>query len=844
MGFLCQCPFGVSGVRCEHDSIGFEELSFMEFPPLDPRSNLISLEVATVQQNCLLLYNTGGASYQDFIALELVEGRVCLSFDLGAGPVRLETGKRVADGLFHSITVKRIGNIGSVLVDGCTDVDPDRFCSSQSDGFGSERILNVGSGNMTFGGLRSIGVLLVHPGQVRTHDFVGCARNIHVNGRALTPDMALGAHNILQRCPRKIIPPCQSSPCQNGGLCHDRWSHSVCECKSLYTGSNCATEISEDVVLHFSGKDYIECVFKERYKRDILLKDLKYDGLHDEVTNKYSTLIEIKFKTRNNGVLMSVIGNNGYTMLMLKDQKLHFTLDTTSGFAVEAPVADGLWHILSVISDGQNAVFYFDEQAILNTTRGIYITPVTLDRIVLGRAVPQLRSRLQLSGFSGCVEYFKVAGYTLPGSGHSDMMEVIPSPSLLQTSCPSSSSCLASPCPADNYTWLGDEAISPQSPENGWWQACGAPGQESTWACICLHNSSSRSCDVCTSARDRGDGCSSDRWSAPLWVIAVLLLLLAVAVVITLFYTLRHLRARQDVWWCQNKSSPQRTTTHGTENYVFASDDVISVRVGETMEERRPPDIILNENQGSGVGVYHESDAKVGQRLPQGSELDYYEIDSYSITFHSDTDSLKRRATKHCDGPCCTRADPRGRGRDIQPLSDSKKSPLSHGRTTKSERLSPSLHPELRPYVDTYHLLPCHPQGPKRSVGPGPVQALSAEEVRQLNDAPQQIVRPSTITPTAANDISADCGAGSGSEFEHGQHAVTEHTDVTDSRLAPGSLISKHPCNSSPTRAPAEWESLLNTCVKFSAFAGVFEDIASLPSEIKCDTHTDLVEFI
>ena len=66
---------------------------------------------------------------------------------------------------------------------------------------------------------------------------------------------------------------------------------------------------------HFSGKDYIECVFKESYKRDIILKDLKYDGLHDEVTNKYSTLIDVKFKTRNNGVLMSVLGINGYTML-------------------------------------------------------------------------------------------------------------------------------------------------------------------------------------------------------------------------------------------------------------------------------------------------------------------------------------------------------------------------------------------------------------------------------------------------------------------------------------------------------------------------------------------------
>ena len=92
------------------------------------------------------------------------------------------------------------------------------------------------------------------------------------------------------------------------------------------------------------------------------------------------------------------MGSNFLCNLQLKDQKLHFTLDTTSGFAVEAPVADGLWHILSVISDGQNAVFYLDEQAILNTTRGIDITPVTLDRIVLGRAVPQLRSRLQLSG--------------------------------------------------------------------------------------------------------------------------------------------------------------------------------------------------------------------------------------------------------------------------------------------------------------------------------------------------------------------------------------------------------------------------------------------------------------
>lgn len=102
---------GVSGVHCEEHSYGFEELSYMEFPPLDPRRNFISLEFATVQQNSLLLYNPGGESSQEFLALEILDGRVRFSYDLGSGPVRLETEKQVADGLFHSIMARRIGNV-------------------------------------------------------------------------------------------------------------------------------------------------------------------------------------------------------------------------------------------------------------------------------------------------------------------------------------------------------------------------------------------------------------------------------------------------------------------------------------------------------------------------------------------------------------------------------------------------------------------------------------------------------------------------------------------------------------------------------------------------------------
>ncbi len=102
---------GVSGVNCEEHSYGFQEISYIEFPPLDSQYNFIYLECATVQQNALLLYNHDDPSTSDFLALEIVSGRLWLSYDLGSGVIRLETGKVVADGSFHNITIRRNGNV-------------------------------------------------------------------------------------------------------------------------------------------------------------------------------------------------------------------------------------------------------------------------------------------------------------------------------------------------------------------------------------------------------------------------------------------------------------------------------------------------------------------------------------------------------------------------------------------------------------------------------------------------------------------------------------------------------------------------------------------------------------
>lgn len=66
-------------------------------------------------------------------------------------------------------------------------------------------------------------------------------------------------------------------------------------------------------MLRFNGNDYIEYVIKERFKRDYLLKDLLDD--EKEGNTRDPTVINIKFKTKDNGVLLFVVGQTGYTML-------------------------------------------------------------------------------------------------------------------------------------------------------------------------------------------------------------------------------------------------------------------------------------------------------------------------------------------------------------------------------------------------------------------------------------------------------------------------------------------------------------------------------------------------
>lgn len=90
----------------------------MEFPSLDPNNNYIYIKFATLQSNALLMYNhdnqTGDKA--EFLALEILEGRMRFSFNLGSGTYKLMTMIRVSDGHFHTVIARRAGMVSLCIL--------------------------------------------------------------------------------------------------------------------------------------------------------------------------------------------------------------------------------------------------------------------------------------------------------------------------------------------------------------------------------------------------------------------------------------------------------------------------------------------------------------------------------------------------------------------------------------------------------------------------------------------------------------------------------------------------------------------------------------------------------
>ncbi|XP_059821083.1 protocadherin Fat 4 [Hypanus sabinus] len=680
-GYYCHCPFGVFGKHCELNSYGFEELSYMEFPSLDPNNNYIYIKFSTIKENALLMYNydnqTGNKA--EFLALEIVEGKMKFSFNLGSGAHRLMTTKMVSDGQFHTVVARRAGLVASLTVDSCSEVQEAGYCTATSLTSASDWTLEVQPNRLTIGGIRSIEPILQRKGQVITHDFVGCVMEFAVNGRPLEPSQALASHGILDRCLR-IEGVCLNSPCQHESPCVDHWSWQQCNCKHGYTGKYCEKLVNVDTALSLNGRGRLDYMINQNKKRDYLLtQSLKHQPLEPVTPSS----LDIKFRTRSkNGILIHVQESSNYTTVKVKSGKLHYTSDAGVGGKVERnipeiSISDGHWHTVVIKKNGSITTFSIDRiytREIYHNTQdfgGLNVLSVSL-----GGIPPGLNYQSTEIDFDGCISYVTYNGKTLPFTGQHNDVTISKSNPSVKIGCRGPNICASNPCSGGLMCvnqWYAYDCVLPGECASNPCQNGGScePLPKSGFICTCPELYTGKTCEtvvvcvnvhcpqgtVCKAGVDKGYTCSpklqAEELSLPLWAVPAIVGSCAtfLALVVLGLIVCNQCRGRKTKVQKDENAKKKEKKKKGSANEGFDDPDNLPPYDEELSVRKQPegvpkPDIIERENP---YLIFDETDIPhAADTLPSGqpcmgpeAELEHYDIENASSIAPSDADIIQ-----------------------------------------------------------------------------------------------------------------------------------------------------------------------------------------------------------
>ena len=257
-GYLCNCPEGFVGQRCEIDVRDCKTIScYYPRQPLSfigksyaQYSSVRQSEASSLQLSFYIktrhpvgtIYHTEGVV--DYSYLEVINGFVQFRWDCGSGEgvVRV-TNQKVSNNKWHLINLTREGTVAVLSVDGVksSGISP-----------GENDVLNIDFNHIIFGAKISPN----NDGNV-IEGFVGCLDQITFDNRALSfvvKNSELSSTISLKRlmnvdyiCPDSLPLPglCSSHPCKNGGTCLELSKTKFkCTCLVRFTGPQC--EIDND----------------------------------------------------------------------------------------------------------------------------------------------------------------------------------------------------------------------------------------------------------------------------------------------------------------------------------------------------------------------------------------------------------------------------------------------------------------------------------------------------------------------------------------------------------------------------------------------------------------------
>nr|XP_022908749.1 protein slit [Onthophagus taurus] len=253
--YLCKCAPGYSGKRCEYlTSLSFtHNTSYVELEPLvtKPEAN-VTIVFATTEENGVLMYD----GHQEHLAVELFNGRIRISYDVGNHPVStMYSFEMVSDGQYHIAELLAIKKNFTLRVD--------RGLARSIVNDGAKDYLRLTT-PMYLGGIPP------EPGQTaftlwhlrNLTSFKGCMKEVWINHKQVDFGNAATQQKVSPGCasleqdrddeeqddemdgmveePQKIDP-CEGNHCKHESKCvaTSREGEYACKCKPGFKGKFC-----------------------------------------------------------------------------------------------------------------------------------------------------------------------------------------------------------------------------------------------------------------------------------------------------------------------------------------------------------------------------------------------------------------------------------------------------------------------------------------------------------------------------------------------------------------------------------------------------------------------------